>query len=265
MLPRRLEVDRVHEGQARELVQDALPDELGDALLRLFGDPAVDGLAGILGGADVVDEAHSGPEASGEGLQIGLLEGVVALGERRVRDAEQELVVGALVIGDGAVALGEGGLEGVEPGRMLVRCGVVHDGVHLGRRVAARARSCHAQRERDARGGEDGVLGVVSARDCAAVEVEAEGVDRGGGLRGVVGGGLGSGKVGGGELDGGGAGGARRDDEGEGEERGQGASHTARTRRRARGFHCGSRRSADEPSASRVASRTSVDLHRKDR
>jgi hypothetical protein len=211
-------------------------EQLGDALLRLLGDPAVDLLARLIGGADVVDEAQPRPEARGEGLEVGVLQRVVALGERRVRDAEDELVVLAVVIGDGAVPLGEGGIQGVEPCRMLVRCGVVHDGIHLGCRVAARAGPRHPERQRDARRGVDQVP-VALGRE--PVEVEAEGIDGGCGGGGVVGGGLGSRKIGGGELDRGG-GAARRDDERERQDRTDEAPHTNRTRWRVPQFRVAS-------------------------
>ena len=93
-----LQVDGVHEDDARGARHVGLAQEIRDPAQRLAPDPAVDGLAGGVGVADVVDEPNARPEGPADPREVGRLDRVAALREGHVRGPQGQLVRLALLL-----------------------------------------------------------------------------------------------------------------------------------------------------------------------
>ena len=92
LCPRRLEVDRVDQHEARQRVEHALADQLGDAAVGSVADPLVDLHARTFGVRPVVHQPQAGAEALRQRVEKGLLPLLVALRERRVGHVERQVV-----------------------------------------------------------------------------------------------------------------------------------------------------------------------------
>ena len=177
LLPRSLEVDSVHQDEARQVRDVGRSQQLGDPLLGPLAHPAVDEPPGGLRVGDEVDEAEPGAEPRREQVQVGGVESVAALGEGRVRAPQRHLARVPLPVLDPAAARGERLVERVQLGHELVQAGGVEDAVHLGGGLAAGAGAGHAERDDDAGRRDDDVAAV---RADPLEQLEPEGVERGG-------------------------------------------------------------------------------------
>jgi hypothetical protein len=89
-LPRGREEDGVDQDEARGRGDDALRDELFDALVGLLAHPSVDRHSGLLGGFDEVHETHPSAVVLRQSVEEGVEELVADLPEERVRHVEDE-------------------------------------------------------------------------------------------------------------------------------------------------------------------------------